>query len=143
MAALDGGLDMEADDDDDNVTSPENTLLPIDNEITELWRQFLLNITSKSPNPKFSTSPSYCKLSAAEHAKVTEATYQNHNLAIYFNDCQWKVSSTKEWEEIFNCLWLKKNYGKVGKVQNYSSMVYYPKWLLVLEATSPKTANAI
>lgn len=107
----------------------------IDARVTQIWRQFLLDITSKSPNKKAAWEPAYCVLSQAQRLAVNEETYKNRTLSAYFRDCQWKVAERGEWEENFNKLFPGADRGVLyGKVQNYGSAKYYGDWAKLKEA---------
>jgi len=70
----------------------------IDEKPTSLWHQFLLDITSKAPNPRSATQPPYCRLTEQECKVVNEGTYKNTKLSVYF---KWKIATTQEWCLVF------------------------------------------
>ena len=122
-----------------NVSDPSD---PIDVKLTKIWRQFLLDVTSKAPNFRDGARPSYCKLSLAERMVVNQKTYQNSMLSDYFLDCQWKVVENKDWQLIFDRLFPKIGKDLIGKVQNYMSTRYYPAWIALRDAETPEVFNA-
>lgn len=136
----DGGSDM--DEDDQPVVEAGDG--DIDARLTQIWRQFLIDITAKSPNKKGAWDTAYCVLTEAERLQVTEETYKNRRLSSYFRDCQWKVAKAEEWQEIFNKLFPPLNRGVLcGKVQNYGSMKYYGDWAKLKEAVDSASFTCI
>jgi hypothetical protein len=114
----------------------------IDEELTKVWRQFLLDITQKAPNKKSAAEPSYCVLSDDQRMEVDERTYQNRKLSEYFLDCQWKVASSSEWDLVFDRLFPPKNGRRLaGKVQNYETTQYYPNWAKLKDRADDETAS--
>ncbi|KAF8956187.1 hypothetical protein BDZ97DRAFT_1764028 [Flammula alnicola] len=128
----DEGSDLSEDENE-----PEN--LDIDKEMTSVWRQFLLDITSKAPNSKRAHDPSHIVLSQEERTSVNEDTYKNSRLSSYFRDCQWKIATHDEWNMVFRRLWPDPTAQLAGKVQNYTSTVYYPKWQSLLARADAAT----
>jgi hypothetical protein len=134
----DTGSDMEVDMDQGDGNEGDG----IDEELTKIWRQFLLDITQKAPNKKSAADPSYCVLSDNQRREVTERTYQNRKLSDYFLDCQWKIASSSEWSLVFNRLFPPKNGRRLaGKVQNYESAQYYANWAKLKDRADDETAS--
>ena len=120
--------DME---DEEQQQQQENNILQgnnIDEILTNVWHQFLLDITMKVLNMKHVANPSHCILTQCEHMIINEGTYQNPNLAAYFCNCQWKIAEPKEWNRTFNHLIPDWEFSLAGKAQNYSTMLYYNSW---------------
>ena len=105
----------------------------IDVTLTNLWRQFALDITSRGSNCKGSHAESHIVLNMAARLHVTPDTYKDRNLAAYFRDCQWKVVSHREWLAIFNCLFPPPGQKLSPSAQNYAQMRYYLDWASILE----------
>lgn len=101
----------------------------IDSMMTKLWRQFLLDITSKAPNMKNAGEPSYCKLDAEARCRVSDATYQNDKLSDYFLDCSFKLASSEEWKRTFDRFFPPKEQVVAAKIQNYSATKWWRVWL--------------
>jgi hypothetical protein len=136
--------DIGSDIDEDDRPIVEAGDGDVDARLTQIWRQFLLDITSKSPNIKGACEPAYCVLSQADRLTVTEETYKNRTLSSYFRDCQWKVAERGEWEENFNKLFPGLDRGVLyGKVQNYGSAKYYGDWAKLKEAVDPASFTRI
>ncbi|KAF8876432.1 hypothetical protein CPB84DRAFT_1882868 [Gymnopilus junonius] len=95
----DPGSDLK---NNNNVGNMPDEPISVDILLTCLWHQFLLNLTVKAPNQKGVHKPSYCILTAEQCLSITEATYQNMTLSDYFLDCQWKITSDKEWTMVFD-----------------------------------------
>lgn len=127
--------------DGDQMNEDQDEGGDIDEELTKVWRQFLLDITQKAPNKKSVMDASYCVLNNQERREVTESTYQNHKLSDYFRDCQWKIASGSEWTLVFDRFFPPKNgRGLAGKVQNYETMQYYSKWAKLKERANDEAA---
>ncbi|GLB33116.1 hypothetical protein LshimejAT787_0100010 [Lyophyllum shimeji] len=115
----------DVDEDEEHSGAEERD---IDDEITAVWRQFLIDVTAKAPNKKNAHEPSHCRLSTEERLLVTEDTYQNRKLSVYFHDCQWKLADRKDWQNVFDRLFPPKGHIFTGNVQNYLSTSYIPMW---------------
>jgi hypothetical protein len=124
-------VDMGMDAEPPEEVVPDNE--DIDVTLTNLWRQFALDITSRCSNSKGSHAESHIVLSPAARLHVTPDTYKNRNLAAYFRDCQWKVVSHREWYAIFNCLFPPPGQKLSPSAQNYAQMRYYLDWAGILE----------
>lgn len=115
----------------------------IDAELRAVWRQFLLDITSKAPNTKRANKPSHIVLTDEQRTTVNEATYKNRRLSAYFRDCQWRFASEEEWDRVFGQLWPKPRSQLAGKVQNYPSTLYFPQWRALMEKADATTIKAM
>lgn len=129
----DGGSDIDDNEDRDNDDEAEGEEDEaafnerIDKLLTRVWRQFLLDITLKSPNMRRAVNPSYCILDPGERTLVTEETYKNRRLSDYFLDCQWKFAESGDWDLTFDRLWPLGD-SLQNKSQNYTATTYYPEW---------------
>ena len=135
----DEGEDVEGDNDfsADDICKDD-----IDEALTEVYHQFILDITSKAPNESGAGNPSYLSLDAKARRHVTEQTYMERNLACYFRDCQWKIASKSEWADIFNRLWPPKGFTLTATyVQNFKQARYYRYWRAMLNRSQELTAN--
>lgn len=149
---IDAGSDIEDSDDEDFddgcLTELEqqrrqlHAIPPgqrtIDMELTQAWRQFLFDLTARSPNQKGAANPSYCKLSKKERATVSEATYKNYVLSDYFIDVRYKLASPKDWEAAFDNLWPKADSKLYGKAQNYRQCQYLKDWKNLVRRSEAK-----
>ncbi|KAF9470974.1 hypothetical protein BDN70DRAFT_939291 [Pholiota conissans] len=119
----------DEDDSDDNEDNDEQLDIDIDKMLTNLWRQFLVDVTKKVPNRSKALDSSYCVLNMLQREEVNDETYRNLRLREYFNDCQFRVASKNGWTDAFNKLWPSQGKKLVGKkIQNYDSMDYYISW---------------
>ena len=115
----------------------------VDSKLSRLWRQFLVDLTAKAPNPKNADSPSYCKLNAEERSKVDDKVYRNKKLSDYWVDCQWKVATEQDWTLNFNRLWPDKNHIIHENAQNYRSATYYLQWTELTSSSDQDTVSAM
>ena len=111
----------------------------IDEELTFLWRQFLLDLTSVSPNMKGSANPSYCKLTTSQRLLVNESTYRNERLSDYFIDVQWKIVESKKWDSNFEYFFPNFDYQLSPKAQGWKQCQYFLKWQSMMQRTDNKT----
>ncbi|PPQ87150.1 hypothetical protein CVT26_008704, partial [Gymnopilus dilepis] len=135
----DEGEDVQGDDD---FTTDDLCKDDIDEALTEVYHQFILDITSKAPNEHGAGNPSYLSLDVNARRHVTEKTYMEQNLACYFRDCQWKIASKLEWTEIFDRLWPRKGFTlTANNIQNFRQSRYYCYWRAMLKRSQESTAN--
>lgn len=120
----DDGSDVESDIVEDTRSTPE---ADIDVRVTDLWRQFLVDISAKAPNRKAATEASYCVLTREQRAAVNEETYRNLRLRDYFRNCQYRTATPVEWKAAFNRFWPVKPFVMQG-TQNFGSVRYYSSW---------------
>ena len=129
---------------DDQVEEDEGD---IDAQLTNLWRQFLLDITAKAPNKMHANDNLYCVLTLEQCQKVNEDTYKNKKLSNYFLDCQWKIADNGEWDAIFNRFFPlpPSQDGKqlAGKIQNYTSTWFYPAWTALRNKADEETVTCM
>jgi hypothetical protein len=118
----DGGSDIETD------TEPDQNDSDIDISVSQMWRQFLIDIAVKTPVARGSTSPSYLKLSEGERTSVGEDLYKNGTLSDMWRACQYKLASPEDWNRAFDHLFPSKNHVMSATVQNYRQCKYYIKW---------------
>lgn len=118
----DTGSDMEG---EEEAEGPEETL---SSNATSLWFQFLLDVIETGPNVKAANKPAYIRLDAGERTEVNEATYRHTKLSDIFIDCQFRQATPKDWSTIFDKFFPVKGHTRRGKIQNYLSMPYYPRW---------------
>ncbi|THU76659.1 hypothetical protein K435DRAFT_878887 [Dendrothele bispora CBS 962.96] len=123
--AVDDGSDREQDSDDDDFRDTEGN---IDVRMTNLWHQFILDITNKSPNQSGATSPSYLKLSRSERTEATDAIYRNNKLSDIFRACTYKIGTRQEWERAFNSLFPPRGKKFAPGTQNYPQCIYWRLW---------------
>jgi hypothetical protein len=118
----DGGSDIETEPDTDPNAND------IDSAVTQMWRQFLVDIAYKTPVPRGSTSPSYLRLSAPARQSVGEGFYKNSTLSEIWRSCQYKIASRDDWNLAFEHLFPPREHQTSARVQNYRQCKYYLKW---------------
>lgn len=139
-------VDEGSDQDMGSVSEPDNRDSDdddVDSKLSKLWRQFLVDLTSKAPNPKSANSPSYCKLNAEQRSAVDDNVHKNKKLSDYWVDCQWKVATQSEWTLIFDRLWPNKDKILYGSVQNYKTATYYLQWTTLTSDSDTQTVSAM
>jgi len=134
VPAHDNGSDREM------SPASENDVEDIDTEISQLWRQFVMDLTCKSPNQRGSTNPSYLKLNEVQRRTGSEAPYHNNRFDEIFTAVYYKDASEKEWETSFRWLLPPLGHQSSTAVQNYRQSPYYQKWMQMLEANAQEPA---
>jgi len=119
---LDDGSDVE---NQLSRSPPQN----IDVFLSQLWRQFLVDLISKSPNPQGVNNPSYIKLSTVERRHATEDLYKNLTLSAIFTDVTYKYAGQEDWERAFKWLFPLPGTQVSGNVQGYPLCPYYITWV--------------
>jgi hypothetical protein len=124
---LDDGSDVE------EWGTPPPELIPagqtIDHLLSIIWRQFIIDITRKSPNPRGITKPSYLILTEVQRQEATEAVYQNLVLSEIFRCVAYKNASQDQWQRAFKWLFPPSNFTTTTGIQNYPNCEYYKKWM--------------
>ncbi len=115
----------------------------IDKKLTQLWRQFLVDVTAKVPNRKGAFAPSYCILSKFERDNVNQKTYQNLNLRAYFDNCQYRTATRHDWNAAFDKCWPLPGTLLTAKTQNYPKMKYYVAWGLLINSNQSTPVEAM
>ncbi|KAF9447920.1 hypothetical protein P691DRAFT_781765 [Macrolepiota fuliginosa MF-IS2] len=117
----------------------------IDDELSMLWRQFVSDLTSKSPNQRGITNPSYLKLNNVERQSGSEDPYKTLHLSDVFTAVHYKTASREEWLRSFDWLFPKSGQPTSTAVQNYRQSPYYKQWADLAERTrsNPKLFKEI
>ncbi|KAF8805785.1 hypothetical protein BYT27DRAFT_7014063, partial [Phlegmacium glaucopus] len=124
----------------DEIQEPQTT---IDAEVSQMWRQFLIDVVNKSPNPRGVSNPGYLALSQQERLSVSDGFYQNEKLSDAWRACQWKIGNVQDWKRAFDHLFPPPGHETLPKVQNYTSCRYYLKWKEICLEAENSVAKAI
>lgn len=135
--AFDGGSDLE--DEGDN---PDEGM-GIDETITQLYHQFLIDIMAKSPNPKGARKPSYCVLSADARSSITEDLFKTRRLPEVWRACQYKRAGLGDFRVAFDHLFPRRDHRTGAKVQNYLQCQYYMKWKEICATADAHTVSKV
>lgn len=125
-------VDLTADDGSDieeATPPPDDPARTIDSFISDLFRQFIIDLNCKSPNPRGGTNPSYIKLTTVQRREANEDIYKNSVLSDVFRAVAYKNGTTEDWERAFKWLFPEPGFRTTSSVQNYPSCPYYPRWL--------------
>jgi hypothetical protein len=114
---IDDGSDV-----DDRPPTPEPPT--VDGFLSTLFRQFMIDLTMKSPNPRGITNPSYMKLTNEERQKLREDIYQSLVLSDTFTAVAYRNASAADWERAFKWLFPMPGYKTTDGVQNYPGCPY-------------------
>jgi hypothetical protein len=136
--AVDDGSDVDMDE--VNQDFQENAG-HVDAEVTQMWRQFLVDLTMKMPNPRGSVKASYFKVPVGERLDANEDIFNNTLLSELWTTCQYKVVGKEEWTLAFKHLFPPPGHVTSTSVQNYTQCKYYMTWKKIC-ANSP-TADGI
>ena len=125
--------DDGSDIDDRSSPPPAEESPTIDTFLSQLWRQFIVDLTGKAPNPRGITNPSYLKLTAVQRREGKEDIYKNLTLSDVFTDVSYKNASSADWQRAFKWLFPEPGYKTTTAVQNYSSSPYFTTWMRFIE----------
>lgn len=132
----DDGSDIEERD-----TPPPSEAAPtIDNFLTTLYRQFVIDVLGKSPVMKGNTNPSYVKLSTVERRSGKDDPFRNLTLSDIFVAVSFKRASTDEWKRAFYWFFPPPGFKTTTRIQNYLACPYFKTWLQFLEDAGDNTA---
>jgi hypothetical protein len=134
--AVDGGSDLE----DSEESADEG--MGIDETITQLFRQFLIDMILKVPNSK-GNSLSYSILADNARLSVTEDFYKNLRLSEVWRTCQYKVGTKSDFKLAFSHLFPPRGHKTKPKVQNYLQSQYYMKWKDICATADAATVDKI
>ncbi|KXN80745.1 hypothetical protein AN958_08084 [Leucoagaricus sp. SymC.cos] len=120
---------------DDCETPPHEEQEPptIDEELTDLWRRFVIGITCKSPDPKDATKPSYLMHDEAEYKTYSEDIYKSLHLSDIWTDVYYKRGSLEDWKWCFDHMFPPLSKVISSKSQNYPGLNYYKTWNKLVE----------
>lgn len=125
--------DEGSDIDDRSSPPPADEQPTIDTFLTQLWHQFVIDLTGKAPNPRGITNPSYLKLTIDQRREGKEDIYKKLVLSEVFTDVAYKNASSPEWMRAFKWLFPEPGYKTTNAVQNYPSSPYFRTWMTFIE----------
>jgi hypothetical protein len=134
---VDGGSDVE----DEEETGGQ--AFNIDEEITQLYRQFLIDVMQKVPSPKGMDKTPYCILDLTARLRATEDVYNNPRLPELWNACQYKRADETLYKMAFEHLFPPQGHLTSPKVQNYLQSQYYRKWKDICARYDPLLVQTI
>lgn len=117
----------------DRPSPPPDELEDIDARTSNLWRQFVMDITSKSPNQRGMANPSHLRLDNRQRSSGDDSPYRNIRLPEVFNAVWYRRSTTEQWRTSFNWLLPRPGHRTTDGVQNYHTCLYYRTWMRMLE----------
>jgi hypothetical protein len=125
----DNGSDIE----DRSSTHSDNEPSTIDTFLTQLWRQFIIDVIFKAPNPRGNTNPSYFKLSAAQRREGKDDILKNLTLSDLFTNVAYRKGTKQDWKRAFKWLFPQPGFKTTNAIQNYPSCPYFQKWMNFIE----------
>ena len=135
---VDYSSDLKEDLDDMDITTGG-----INSEVTQMWRQFLLDITVKTPVRSGSANESYFTVSRVDRLSAGEKLFNNNKLSDMWTACQFKVGNSDDWKLAFRHLFPPHGTKTSNKIQNYLQCKYYVTWQRICDTADASTANAI
>lgn len=135
--AADGGSDLEGDEESAEEDSG------IDAVITQLYRQFLIDVMQKVPNPRGMNKRPYCVLDMTARLRATEDLYNNPRLPDVWNACYYMKADIKQYQAAFDHLFPPRDHLTSPKVQNYLQCQYYMKWKQLCASSDSLTVGRI
>jgi hypothetical protein len=134
---VDGGSDVESEEEGDGFSGS------IDAQVSQMWRQFLIDVAVKTPNPRGATSSSYFTVSKGERLSVGEELYKNNMLSDMWRACQYKIGSKDDWKRAFDHLFPPPDRETSKTVQNYTQCKYFIKWKEIAGTADKSSVDAI
>jgi hypothetical protein len=134
---VDGGSDVESEEEGDGYSGS------IDTQVSQMWRQFLIDVAVKTPNPRGATSSSYFTVSKEERLSVGEDLYNNDMLSDMWRACQYKICSKDDWTRAFDHLFPPPGRETSKTVQNYTQCKYFIKWKEIAGTADKSSVDAI
>ncbi|KAI6111421.1 hypothetical protein F5141DRAFT_1003861 [Pisolithus sp. B1] len=135
---MDMGDDVDLGDAANLNDDPQATL---DGKLTTMWRQFLIDVIQKAPNPKGLLNRSYCLVLEKDRLCARENFYQNQKLSDVWRVCQYKMADETLWMNTFARFWPPKGHLLAPSAQNYKSCRYYNDWKRFVSEVPPELAN--
>ncbi|RDB19057.1 hypothetical protein Hypma_014471 [Hypsizygus marmoreus] len=123
--AVDDGSDIE-DREDPNPDEPKPT---IDAFLSQLWRQFTIDLAGKSPNREGSSRASYFRLNVVQRRQGNDDIYKNLTFSEIFTGVAYRNAPASDWQRAFKWLFPPPGSTPTNSAQNYPSCPYYIKWL--------------
>lgn len=127
--SADDGSDMD-DQSSSRSASPAPT---IDSFLSDLWRQFVIDLTGKSPNPRGATNPAYVKLTGVQRREAKEDIYKNPTLSDVFHAVAYRSASREDWMRAFKWLFPKPGHKTTTATQNYPTCPYFRTWMSFID----------
>jgi hypothetical protein len=133
--AVDSGSDVDDSDDPD--------VGEIDREVSAIWRQFLVDMKQKAPNPRQHGAPSYLKLNVAERRRASEEVFRNVNLSEIWTCIWYKVAERSDFDKSFRYLFPVSAPEVAPSTQNYKQAKYFNMWMRILNESEEETIEVI
>jgi hypothetical protein len=122
----------------------ESSTLDPDARVTNILRQFYMDVAFKSPNPRGATEASYLLLTKDERGKAGRELYLRTDLQNIFQCFYYVRGTLRDFEKAFDYLFPPKNHVLAGKqVQNYKTCRYYTDWKELTSYQSTQTVDAM
>ncbi|KAJ3564156.1 hypothetical protein NP233_g8478 [Leucocoprinus birnbaumii] len=106
---------------------------PLDTRLSHLWRQFVSDVTSKSPSPRKRTEPSYLKLTDDQRTSGSDEIYRTIRLDKIFRCVYYKFGTEEDWRASFDCMFPPVGFQTSSSTQTYGTCQYFRTWLEMLE----------
>ncbi|KAJ3555821.1 hypothetical protein NP233_g12116 [Leucocoprinus birnbaumii] len=105
----------------------------LDARLSHLWRQFVSDVTSKSPSPRKRTEPSYLKITNVQRMSGSEDIYKTIRLDKIFRCVYYKFGTREDWRASFDCMFPPIGFQTSSTTQTYPTCQYFKTWLQMLE----------
>ena len=125
---LEDGSDIE-----DRDSPPPEQPRTIDSFLSRLWRQFIIDLAGKSPNPRGPAKFSYLILTDIQRRTATDAIFKNLTLSAVFRAVTYRNAPTADWRRAFKWLFPERGFATTNTIQNYRQCPYFHMWLGFLQ----------
>ncbi|KXN84275.1 hypothetical protein AN958_12781 [Leucoagaricus sp. SymC.cos] len=138
-------IDLHAGSDTEDRQSPQPLEDNIDKVMSDIWRQFVKDTMSKSPNMKGITNPSYLRLTDVQRSSANEDPFRHLRLSEVFRAVYYKNGNENQWQLAFNWLFPDIGFKTTRKTQTYHTCTYFKQWMHIIEtnAKNPKLITAM
>lgn len=138
LGELDNALALPIADDASDVpdrrsSSPEDAPQGTDAILSTLWRQFVCDVTSKSPTQRGIGNPSYVKLTEVQRRSGSEDPYMNIRLSEIFRAVHYRQAEEEEWKTAFNWLFPPSGTFVTPASQGYTQSPYFRDWFKIMQ----------
>lgn len=115
----------------------------IDETLTDIYQQFVVDLIQKSPNPRGSHNRSYCSIPSEDRASLSDVIFVNETLSDVWLACYYKPAQQSMWTTVFDHLWPRKNHRIPAKSQNYTQSRYYIDWRKLCAGLDDRTVEGL
>ncbi|KAH8986188.1 hypothetical protein EDB86DRAFT_2809671 [Lactarius hatsudake] len=116
----------------------------IDDKVSRIWRQFILDLFENAPNHRSSQEASHLLLTEQERKEATVEAFRDTDLSRLFSHVAVKVVEPPKWKELqFRRYFPPKGFTPPIRFQNFPRMRYFQEWNTMMESLSSDDAQVV